>query len=306
MISAIIGLAAAVGFGIVVSVLTAEILGLTTALARVYVALLVRRLPPTDRDRVRDEWQGELAAKELAGRPISVAVFLVGLSIKMRSTRNALRERDVAALMRTPRFGLSRSSTILKRTFDLAATCVMLVVLLPLMAAIAVAIKLDSPGPVLFRQARMGRAGAPFMMLRFRFMTADAEAFKASPRANSQSGGSLFMIERDPRITRVGRMLRRTGLDEIPNLLNVLVGRMSLIGPRPLVPGEYGHAKGVHPERLHVRPGIAGPWQMLGATRASLSEMVKIDYLYVANWSLWLDFKILIKTACHAVCRRDH
>jgi exopolysaccharide biosynthesis polyprenyl glycosylphosphotransferase len=210
---------------------------------------------------------------------------------------------DVRGLMMmgVPRFGLTRSSKFLKRTFDLAATCLVLVAVLPVMALIALAIKLDSRGPALFRQTRMGRDETPFEILKFRSMVDGAEALKDALRGHNEARDGLFKIDRDPRITRVGRLLRRTGLDELPQLFNVVAGNMSLVGPRPLVIDEDRHVKGFDRRRLQLTPGITGRWQTLGAARVPLSEMVKIDYLYISNWSPWLDFKIMIETVAYLV-----
>ena len=198
-------------------------------------------------------------------------------------------------LMGVPRFGLTRSSRALKRTFDLIGAGAGFLFTAPLMALLAIAIKLDSPGPVLFRQTRVGRDGTPFEMLKFRSMIDGADALKDGLRAHNEADG-LFKINDDPRITRVGRLLRRSGIDELPQLLNVLAGKMSLVGPRPLVLDEDSRVTGFDRHRLHLTPGITGRWQILGAARVPLAEMVKIDYLYIANWSPWADLKIIIET----------
>lgn len=198
-------------------------------------------------------------------------------------------------LMGVPRFGLSRSSLALKRAFDVLGAAAAVLCTAPLMAIVVIAIKLDSPGPVLFRQTRVGRDGTPFQMLKFRSMIDGAERLKESLRAHNEADG-LFKIDADPRITRVGGLLRRTGLDELPQLLNVMTGDMSLVGPRPLVLDEDSRVTGFDRHRLHLTPGITGRWQTLGAARVPLAEMVKIDYLYIANWSPWNDFKIVVET----------
>ena len=198
-------------------------------------------------------------------------------------------------LMGVPRFGLSRSSLVLKRAFDLIGAGVGIVCAAPLMALFAIAIKLDSPGPVLFRQTRVGRDGAPFQILKFRSMIAGADALKDGLRAHNEADG-LFKIDADPRITRVGRLLRRSSIDELPQLFNVLAGNMSLVGPRPLVLDEDSRVTGFDRHRLHLTPGITGRWQTLGSARVPLAEMVKIDYLYIANWSPWADLKIIVET----------
>ena len=207
-------------------------------------------------------------------------------------------------LMGVPRFGLSRSSQVLKRTFDLVGATVVLVLAAPLMALLAIAVKLDSDGPMLFRQTRVGRDGEPFQMLKFRSMIDGADALKDSLREHNEAADGLFKIDADPRITRVGRLLRRTGLDELPQVFNVLAGDMSLVGPRPLVVDEDRRVTGFDRHRLHLTPGITGRWQTLGAARVPLEEMVKIDYLYIANWSPWTDVKIIVETVGYLARRR--
>lgn len=197
-------------------------------------------------------------------------------------------------------FGLSQSSRLLKRAFDLGVASVGLLVAAPLMATISLAIWLDSRGSVFFRQVRVGRDGGHFLIFKFRTMVADAEKQKDRLRADNEAGDGLFKIADDPRVTRVGRFLRRTSLDELPQLLNVVRGEMSLVGPRPLVIDEDAQVLGFDRSRLYLTPGMTGPWQVLGQ-RVPMQEMVGIDYLYVANWSLWFDVKILLRTARHVV-----
>jgi exopolysaccharide biosynthesis polyprenyl glycosylphosphotransferase len=193
------------------------------------------------------------------------------------------------------RFGLSRSSRLLKRAFDLSLTTLGLLVVGPLMALVALAVRLDSPGPILFRQRRIGLAGRPFEILKFRTMVREADQLKAELEHLNEADG-LFKIADDPRVTRVGRFLRRTSLDELPQLINVMRGNMSLVGPRPLVIEDDRRVVGWHRERLKIQPGMTGHWQVLGSSRVPLREMVAIDYLYVANWSLWTDLKYLVRT----------
>jgi lipopolysaccharide/colanic/teichoic acid biosynthesis glycosyltransferase len=169
---------------------------------------------------------------------------------------------------------------------------------------IALAIKLDSRGPVLFQQQRVGRHGERFRMLKFRTMVDEAEQLKAGLSDRNEAHDGLFKIADDPRVTRVGRLLRASALDELPQLLNVVRGEMSLVGPRPLVIEEDQRIEGWHRRRLELTPGMTGQWQILGATRVPLREMVAIDYLYVANWSLWTDVKILLRTVPHVLGRR--
>jgi exopolysaccharide biosynthesis polyprenyl glycosylphosphotransferase len=207
-------------------------------------------------------------------------------------------------VMGVRRFDLTRSSAAFKRAFDLLGASLGLLAISPFMIAIAIAIKLDSRGPVFFRQLRVGRHGHRFQMLKFRTMVPDAEAMKDSLRHRNEAKEGLFKIAMDPRVTRVGRLLRRSALDELPQLLNIVRGEMSLVGPRPLVIEEDQRVEGWHRRRLELMPGMTGPWQILGPARVPLREMVAIDYLYVANWSLWTDIKILLRTVPHVLGRR--
>jgi exopolysaccharide biosynthesis polyprenyl glycosylphosphotransferase len=209
---------------------------------------------------------------------------------------------DGMTMLGVRRFGLSQSSRLLKRAFDLVVTSLAMLVAGPLIAAIALAVRLDSRGRVFFRQVRVGRDGRHFSIVKFRSMVADADAQQERLLALNEAGTGLFKIADDPRVTRVGRFLRRTSLDELPQLLNVLRGEMSLVGPRPLVVHEDALVLGLDRSRLHLTPGMTGPWQVMGA-RVPMHEMVGIDYLYVANWSLWLDFKILLRTVRHVLRR---
>jgi exopolysaccharide biosynthesis polyprenyl glycosylphosphotransferase len=207
-------------------------------------------------------------------------------------------------VMGVRRFDLTRSSAAFKRAFDLFGASLGLLVVSPLLLVIAAAIKLDSRGPVFFRQQRVGRHGHRFSMLKFRTMVPDAEAMKDSLRDRNEAQEGLFKIAQDPRITRVGRLLRSSALDELPQLWNIVRGEMSLVGPRPLVIDEDQRIAGWHRRRLELTPGMTGPWQILGPARVPLREMVAIDYLYVANWSLWSDIKILLRTIPHVLARR--
>jgi exopolysaccharide biosynthesis polyprenyl glycosylphosphotransferase len=191
----------------------------------------------------------------------------------------------------------TRSTLMLKRGLDLIGATVGLVLLAPVLAAVAVVIKLDSPGPVLYRQRRIGRGNEGFGMYKFRTMVRNAEELKASLWHLNEATAPMFKITDDPRITRVGRFLRRTSLDELPQLFNVLRGEMSLVGPRPLVPLEDDHVIGLHRARLDLTPGLTGPWQVMGRTAIPFQEMMKLDYLYVAEWSLWNDIKLMLRTA---------
>jgi exopolysaccharide biosynthesis polyprenyl glycosylphosphotransferase len=200
-------------------------------------------------------------------------------------------------------FRLSRSSMLVKRSFDFTCAAFGLLVAAPLIIVAAVAIRLDSKGPVFFRQTRVGREGRQFGMIKFRTMVPDADALKAELAALNETEG-IFKMADDPRITPVGRYLRRSSIDEIPQLLNVLRGEMSLVGPRPLILDEDAQIKGLDRRRLDLTPGMTGHWQILGSARIPLGEMVKIDYLYVAGWSLWSDVKLLLRTIPYVLARR--
>ena len=213
-------------------------------------------------------------------------------------------EVEGATLLGVRRHGMTRSSRLIKRAFDAGLSVAALIVFAPLMAVIAVAIKLDSRGPVFFRQPRMGRDDKPFSIYKFRTMVEGADAQRAGLAGLNEAGGGLFKIEADPRITRLGRLLRRTSLDELPQLINVAKGEMSLVGPRPLVLDEDIRIEGMDRVRLIVPPGVTGMWQILGSARIPMDEMIKIDYLYGANWSLWGDVKILVRTVPFVLARR--
>jgi lipopolysaccharide/colanic/teichoic acid biosynthesis glycosyltransferase len=213
---------------------------------------------------------------------------------------------DGVAAVRVPHFGLSRSSAAIKRAFDVLSAAVAIAVFAPLMLAAALWIKLDTPGPVLFRQTRVGRDGRHFSIWKFRSMVDGADAMKLDLLHLNDAGAGLFKIMADPRITRSGRWLRRTRMDELPQLFNVLRGEMSIVGPRPLVVEEDARIVGRDRRRLHLMPGITGPWQILGrySHMLPIEEMAKLDYMYVANWSLWEDVCILLRTAGLVAGRR--
>jgi exopolysaccharide biosynthesis polyprenyl glycosylphosphotransferase len=205
-----------------------------------------------------------------------------------------------------PPMRFSRSVRLMKRSFDVVLSGAGLLALSPALALVALAIKLDSRGPVLFRQRRHGRGGTEFQIAKFRTMVDGAERQRfALAAANEMDGaGPLFKIRDDPRVTRVGRVLRAWSLDELPQLWNVLRGEMSLVGPRPFVVHESAQITGWAGRRLETTPGITGLWQVLGRNDIPFEEMVKLDYLYVTNWSLWWDVKILCQTIPVVLGRR--
>jgi exopolysaccharide biosynthesis polyprenyl glycosylphosphotransferase len=206
-------------------------------------------------------------------------------------------------LLGVRRFGLSRSSAVVKRSFDVVGSMVALILLGSLLVALAVLVRLDSRGRAIYRQTRIGRDGRPFTMFKLRTMVRGADALKPSLRSRNEADG-LFKIADDPRLTRVGGWLRRYSLDELPQLVNVLRGEMSLVGPRPLVSDDDAHITGLDRRRLYLTPGMTGQWQILGSARVPLSEMIKLDYLYVTGWSLWSDVKILLRTVPYVLARR--
>ena len=198
---------------------------------------------------------------------------------------------------------LSRSSRYMKRAMDIAGATVALILFTPLLITVAIAVRLDSRGPIFFRQTRMGRGGRTFSLVKFRTMVVDAEVQREALLAQSDDPDWL-KLDHDPRITRVGRLLRQTSLDELPQFWNVLVGHMSLVGPRPLIESEDRMVEGWGRARLDLTPGITGLWQVLGRTNIPFKEMVKLDYLYVTNWTLWTDVRLMFRTLPAVLMRR--
>ncbi len=194
---------------------------------------------------------------------------------------------------------------VVKHVLDRIAAGAVLIMLSPLLLVVALVVRGTSPGPVLFRQTRIGRDGRPFTMLKFRSMHADAEAGLADLLAwNDAAGGVLFKLRNDPRTTAVGRVLRRLSLDELPQLLNVLSGSMSLVGPRPPLPSEVARYGPQERRRLLVKPGLTGLWQVSGRSNLSWEESIRLDLFYVERWSLALDAAVLVRTL-PAVLRAD-
>jgi lipopolysaccharide/colanic/teichoic acid biosynthesis glycosyltransferase len=185
---------------------------------------------------------------------------------------------------------------LVKRLFDVALAALVLVLAVPVMLAIAIAIRLDSPGPVLFVQSRVGLRGQQFRMLKFRSMCADAEQRLPGLAHLNVGGDRLIRIQADPRVTRLGSLLRRASLDELPQLVNVLKGEMSLVGPRPQSPSEVALYSSREIRRLEVPPGMTGLWQVTARDNPSFDEWIRLDLEYVDRWSLPLDLKILMRT----------
>jgi exopolysaccharide biosynthesis polyprenyl glycosylphosphotransferase len=228
---------------------------------------------------------------KMAGVPFRVAPDLYHLSFD----RIAVDQLSGIPLIELKTISLQGWNLLLKRALDIGLV-VLAAPLIGLVAAlIALAIKLDTPGPIIFRQTRVGRNGRLFTAFKFRTMVADAEARKAE-LTNEVPDRRLFKLRNDPRTTRVGRILRRTSLDELPQFWNILIGDMSLVGPRPQVPEEVARYDEWHRRRLEVTPGLTGLWQVLGRSDTSFDEMVRLDIYYAENWSLDMDIRILIQT----------
>ncbi|HWE11581.1 MAG TPA: sugar transferase [Solirubrobacteraceae bacterium] len=191
-----------------------------------------------------------------------------------------------------------------KRTFDLLLSSVGLVLLSPVLLVISLAVKLSSPGPVIYRSVRPGMAGRPFRCFKFRTMREHADQIQTDLEAFNESTGALFKIRNDPRMTGVGRILRRFSLDELPQLVNVVRGDMSLVGPRPLPMRDFERLEDWHKKRYLVLPGITGLWQVSGRSELDFDDLVRLDFLYLERWSMLLDLSILLKTIPAVLMRR--
>lgn len=249
------------------------------------VVLAVESIPPTARGGVHEL---------LGGRGIEV--WSIPSPETLPAGRVRLDTLDETALLevRTPRRSPVELAT--KRVLDVAGAGLLLALTSPLTAVIAAAIKLTSPGPILFRQVRVGQGGRRFVLHKFRTMVEGAEAKLDELSERNEADGVLFKLRDDPRVTAVGRLLRRTSLDELPQLLNVLRGEMSLVGPRPALPEETDRYSGELRERLRVKPGLTGLWQVNGRQELTFADYVHYDLLYAEHWSLGLDFRVLART----------
>jgi exopolysaccharide biosynthesis polyprenyl glycosylphosphotransferase len=193
---------------------------------------------------------------------------------------------------------------VVKRTFDLAVSLLLLILLSPLLLACALLVRLSSRGPVIYRSWRPGIGGAPFACFKFRTMYTDADQRQADLESLNEASGPLFKIRRDPRLTPVGRLLRRYSLDELPQLVNVLRGQMSLVGPRPLPERDFERLEEWHKKRYLVLPGMTGLWQVSGRSELDFDDLVRLDFLYLERWSVGLDLAILLKTIPAVFSRR--
>jgi len=231
---------------------------------------------------------------------LGVQVDIVPRLFEVVGSRAAVRSLEGTPLLGLTPPVLGRSHRLVKRTMDILGSLFGLIVLSPLFLITAIAIKLDSPGPVVFRQTRIGRGQKPFTIIKFRTMIQDAEARKsevAHLNAHEDLGDArMFKIPDDPRVTRVGKLLRKSSFDEFPQLWCVLRGEMSLVGPRPLIPAEHQYVNDWGLRRLDLTPGLTGLWQVCGRSEVTFSQMLVLDYLYVTNWSLWGDIKLIFRT----------
>jgi exopolysaccharide biosynthesis polyprenyl glycosylphosphotransferase len=242
-------------------------------------------------------------------KDLDIQVDIVPRLFELMGPRIGIHTVEGLPLIGLPPLELSRSSRLLKRVTDVSVSTVALVALAPVFLLIGLMIKRDSRGPVFFRQERMGRKDKTFRIFKFRTMVADADTRKSeyshlNEYAKKGSDDRMFKIANDPRVTRVGRLLRRYSLDELPQLMNVLKGEMSLVGPRPLILEEDQHVEEWGRQRLDLKPGVTGPWQVLGRNDIPFDEMVNLDYLYVTNWSLRRDVGLIARTMPIAFGRR--
>ncbi|MDQ3376415.1 MAG: sugar transferase [Actinomycetota bacterium] len=261
--------------------------------ARVVVLAGAERLPD-------DELLGLLHSVRLRGVPLRVVPGALAL---MRG-RTILSEGMGMPLLDVRYPQLDNHQRALKRALDVAVSASGLLLLAPLFIAIAIAVRLDSPGPVLFRQKRVGADEKTFICFMFRSMRADAEDLQEPLEAMNEAEGAVFKMRRDPRVTRVGGFLRRWSIDELPQLFNVLKGEMSLVGPRPLPVRDFLKMEEEDKRRLGAVPGMTGYWQISGRSNLSFEDMVRLDLYYMENWSLSFDLKIILKTL-GAVLRRE-
>jgi len=270
-----------------------------TAAVRTYHADTVAVVNWAQMDGV---WLRDLAwALEKTGTDLCVAPTLLDVA----GPRTTIRPVAGLPLIHLDHARLTGPKRLLKGAFDRVVAATALLLLAPALAALGCAIRLADGGPVLFRQTRLGKDGLPFTLFKFRSMVVDAEARKAELEARNEVNGVLFKIRRDPRLTPLGGWMRRWSVDEVPQLLNVLRGEMSLVGPRPwaALPYEKAAKSGDHiPRRLVVKPGLTGLWQVSGRADLPWEESVRLDVRYVEHWSLALDLQIMWKT-CRAVIR---
>jgi exopolysaccharide biosynthesis polyprenyl glycosylphosphotransferase len=231
-----------------------------------------------------------LCQEQGAGARICLDLFDHG------SASVALGEMDGLPMLSFTRAPRDEIAMAVKRAFDVVTSAAALLALSPVLLLTAAAIKIESPGPIFFRQQRVGRNGRPFRMMKFRSMHTDAETRLEALRHLNEADGPVFKIRNDPRITRVGRFIRRTSIDELPQFLNVLAGEMSVVGPRPPIPAEVRQYQRWQRRRLSVKPGITCTWQVSGRSDISFEKWMQLDLDYIDHWSLWKDLEIVFKT----------
>ncbi|MCL4829656.1 MAG: undecaprenyl-phosphate glucose phosphotransferase [Caldilinea sp.] len=227
---------------------------------------------------------------------MQVDAYVVPDLFQLTKNQMKVQELNGIPLISTRDISIQGWNLVLKRAFDLVVGASMAVVSLPLLLVIAAAIRLDTPGPIIFKQTRVGKNGKEFSCFKFRSMVHNADDLRSQVAELNESTGPLFKIRNDPRLTRVGRFIRRYSLDELPQLLNVLRGEMSLIGPRPNLPEEVAQYQEWMKKRLSVSPGLTGLWQVSGRSNLTFDEMVLLDIYYVENWSMGLDASILLRS----------
>ncbi|HET6951982.1 MAG TPA: sugar transferase [Acidimicrobiales bacterium] len=239
---------------------------------------------------------GELRALagELAGTHVDLLVAPAIADVA--GPRTVVREMGGLPLLHVEEPTFTGPQRVVKELFDRVSAAACLLVLAPVFGAVALAVKLDSPGPVFFRQTRVGRDGRLFDMVKFRTMVVGAERLRADLAEHNEADGLLFKLRTDPRVTRTGRVLRRYSVDELPQLLNVLRGEMSMVGPRPPLPAEVDRYETHVNRRLLVKPGLTGLWQVSGRSDLSWDEAVRLDLYYVDHWSPTMDLTIMVKT----------
>lgn len=247
-----------------------------------------------------------LSCPELNGRALrrlawqleddDIDLILASALIDVAGERTTIRPVDGLPLLHVDHPRLAGAGRVVKAVFDRVGAAALICLFAPLLAAVAIAVKLDSPGPVIFRQVRVGKGGREFAMVKFRSMWHNADSLVAQLHASNETDGLLFKMRADPRVTRVGRWLRRYSVDELPQLFNVLRGQMSLVGPRPPLPREVAAYPDDLRRRLAVKPGMTGLWQVSGRSDLPWEEAVRLDLRYVENWTLTMDLAILLRT----------
>jgi exopolysaccharide biosynthesis polyprenyl glycosylphosphotransferase len=233
-----------------------------------------------------------------------VRVNIVPRLFEILSSQTAMDDVEGIPLLDVAHVEMSRFNMVVKRVFDLLVGGAITLLALPVIGLLALAIKIDSRGPVFFRQERMGRGGRVFRIFKLRSMRVDAERLRYDLAEQNEYSGPMFKIKSDPRITRVGTIIRKWSLDEVPQIFNVLRGEMSLVGPRPLWVDEAARCRGWTKKRLDITPGITGLWQVTGRNDVPFDEMVKLDYMYVTGWTLSWDIKLLLETIPAVIGRR--